>query len=223
MTGGDHLVVHKFFRRAEVARQALLRAPDQITRVIHPRCNGLLVRPATRDVRPEPRRRGPVAAFAGDAFIQFECLGARVRRHVKRVASETLRRLLRLAHAKNPANALAHLARKRLVGLRVLILDDPNAVFVLENAAIGAGLDAPVATRGAARAGPRVLTRLRGRTRGPRRSQGGKKNRAAQNDSAPQRPALALRPDSHSFARMERDPRRANRKADSRQKFLYCP
>src|SRR5258708_34679252 len=162
MPGGEHRGAYKVFLRYRGVSLALYRSPAQCSRVVHPLGNGLLMRPTTGGVRPEPRRRGPVAAFAGDAFIQFECLSTGVGRHVKRVAGETLRRLLRLAHAKNPADALAHLARKRLVGLRVLVLDDPNAVLILKNTVIGAGFYTAVATCGAAGTGTCVLACLGG-------------------------------------------------------------
>src|SRR5579864_6497395 len=205
MAGGNHLVVDGFFLGAQVARQAFFRAARQVSRVVHPGSDRLLVGPASRSVWPEPCRRGPMAILAGDAFGQLECPGPRLGRYIERVAGQTLRGLFGFSYAQDAPHALTDQARERLVGLGVLILHHPNAVFILENAAIGARLDAAMATGRTAGAGPGVLARFSGSSGGGRHRQRGRNNRAPQN-SAPQRPALPPRPDSHSFAWMQRAP-----------------
>ena len=219
MPGGDHFMVDEFFLRAKVAREALLRAPGEVPRVVHPGGNRLLVRPVARRVRAEPCRRRTVAALAADAFAEIECLGARLGRHIERVAGKTLRRLFGFAEAQDSPHALADRPGERVIRFRVLVLHGPDAVFVLKNAVIGARLHAAVATRGTAGAGPRIFAGVRGRIRGARRIQRGKKNRAEPNHGASQRQSLGLRPDSHSCARMEPCLLRAGRGAGPRQNF----
>ncbi len=223
MACGDHFVIDEFFLCPEVARQAFLRAPSEVSRVIHPGGNRLLVSPVARRVRAKPCRSRPVAAFATDAFAQVESSGAHLGRHVKRVAGETLRRLLGLADAQDAPHPLAGRTGERVIRFRMLVLHGPDAVFVLKYAAIGARLHAAVATGGTAGAGPRVFAGFSGRIRGAHRTQRGKKNRAEANYGASQRQSLGLRPDTHSCARMEPCLIRASRGAGPCQKFLYCP
>src|SRR6202035_1376789 len=92
---------------------------------------------------------------------------------------------------------------ERVIRLRMLILHGPNAVFVLKNAVIGARFHAAVATRGTARAGPRIFAGVRGRMCGTRWIQPGKTNRAKPKHGASQRHTSGLRPDCHSCARIE--------------------
>src|ERR1700688_3638508 len=84
----------------------------------------------------------------------------------------------------------------------MLIFHDPDAVFVLKNAIIGARHHAAVATGGTAGAGPRIFAGV-GRIRGSRRIRSSKKKSAEPNHGASQRQSLGLSPDSHSSARMQ--------------------
>jgi len=90
----------RFFLRAEVARQAFFSTPGEVSGVVHPGGNGLLVRPVARRVRAKPRGSGSMAALAADAFAQIKSFGARIGRDVKRVAGETFRRQLGFAEAR---------------------------------------------------------------------------------------------------------------------------
>ena len=139
------------------------------------------------------------------------------------MTSKTLRRLLGLAEAKDTSHAFADRTRERVVGFRVLVLDDPNAVLVLKNTVIGTGLDAAVATGGTAGAGAGVLAGLRWMAGSPHRGQQCKKNRTARNNSASREPVLPLRRDSHSFARMERNPQLRELCHAPAHKFLILP
>ena len=77
MARGDHFVVHEFFLRAEVAREALFGSLDEVARVVHPGLHGLRVRPAARGVRAEPAGSGAVATLAAHAIAQIERFRAR--------------------------------------------------------------------------------------------------------------------------------------------------
>ena len=184
MPGSDHFVIYKFFLRAEVAGEALLGAPDEVPRVIHPGRDGLFVRPGARRVRAKPSGRGAVAALAAHAFAQIEGSGAHLGRNVERMACETFCGLLGFAKAQDFPHALANRPGQRVVGFRVFIFHGPDAVFVLKNAAVGARCDAAVATCRTTGAGTGVLAGVRGRPRSAWRMRRNKKNRAQANRGA---------------------------------------
>ena len=54
MSRGDHLVVHFFFCRAQMAVQTIFRAPRQRAQVQHAELERLLVRPALYRMRTQP-------------------------------------------------------------------------------------------------------------------------------------------------------------------------
>jgi hypothetical protein len=94
-----------------------------------------------------------VTIFAANAVAQFESLGPLIGGNVKRVAYQTLRRLIRGTNVKNFADA--HRDRVTQDGERpgVLVLGDPDAVLVLKDTGCSLRLDAAVATASRAAAG----------------------------------------------------------------------
>ena len=106
------------------------------------------MRPRSCRVRPEPRRRRPMAIFAGYPFRNFKRASALLRRRIQRVARQALRRFFGLrAQFQDPRHPLADLSSQRLVRPAVLILDDPCRIFALQNPAPSDGLHASVTTR----------------------------------------------------------------------------
>src|ERR1700728_8792 len=73
------------------------------------------------------------------------------------MACQAPRRIFGAAQRKNFGHALANRAGESGVGFGMLVFDDPNAVFVLQNAIIGARTDASVARSRGAGARPGVF------------------------------------------------------------------
>ncbi len=161
MAGSNHFVVNKFFFCAEVAFEAFFRAMNDVARIAHAERDGFFVRPVTRSVRAEPGGGGAVAIFARDAFGEFEGAAALVGCGVQRVAGKTFRRFFGFSvEFQDAGDAFANFTGQRLIGVAVLVLDDPGGILVLQNAAARDGFDAAVATRGGAGAGANVLASL---------------------------------------------------------------
>jgi len=154
-------VVDEFLFRPEVALQAFFGAMNDVARVMHARGDGFFVRPVARGVRTEPGRGWAMAVFAGDAFGYLEWPAALLGRGVKRVAREALRSFFRFrAQLQNAGHPFADIASQRLVGVAVLVLDDPGRIFVLQDPAASDRLDAAVAACRGARARSDVFHRL---------------------------------------------------------------
>src|ERR1700730_10723793 len=114
-----------------------------------------------RGMLPQPPLRWPVAVFAGNTVRNFERPPALFRRSVQGVARQTLRCLLGLGRKlKDARHALANASCQRLMGPAMLLLNDPGAIFVLQNAAARDRFDAAVATRCSAGARSYVFSRL---------------------------------------------------------------
>src|SRR5260370_2590142 len=106
------------------------------------------MRPRSYCVRPHPRRRRPVAVFAGHAFRNFKRASALLRRRIQRVARQALRRFLGFrAHFQDARHPFANLSSQRLLRPAVLIIADPRRIFLLQNPAACDGLHASVTTR----------------------------------------------------------------------------
>ncbi len=125
------------------------------------------MRPVAGRVRPKPAGSGSVAILAGNALGNFEGPPALVRCGVQRVADEAFRRFFRFAsELQNAGHALSHLARERLIGAAVLVLQNPGGVLGLQDAAVRNGFHAAVTARCGARSRSDVLNGLLGRRSG---------------------------------------------------------
>ena len=142
---GDHLVIDEFVLAAEMAGEAFIGAQSNVSQVGHAGLYGLLVRPIAFGVRAEPCGGGSVAALAAHTLAEIERAGAVGSGHIQSVAGEAFRRFLGFPDVQNRGHALADHSGERLIGLRVLVAHDPNAVFVLLDAIVGARGDAAVA------------------------------------------------------------------------------
>src|SRR5258706_8702748 len=91
MAGRDHFMIHEFFASAQVTGEALLRAMDEIARVVHARFDGLLMSPAASGVRAQPVGRRPVTALATHAVRRIERASTLIDRNIERMAGEALR------------------------------------------------------------------------------------------------------------------------------------
>ena len=80
------------------------------------------------------------------------------------MAGQAPRGRLGLAQPKDARHSLADVSGQGLVGLRVLVLNDPRAVFILEDVVFRARCHASMAARGGARPRPRVFSRAIVRT-----------------------------------------------------------
>src|SRR5208282_4082248 len=129
-----------------MAREAHFAALDQVARVVHAQGDGLLVRPASFRVAAEPCGRGTVAILAAYAITQIKSMRSLRRGDIERMTREALRRRLGFAHIQNGGHPFTHSSGERDKCFGVLIADDPNAVFILADAIIGARRDTPVAT-----------------------------------------------------------------------------
>ena len=145
MTGRDHLVLHGFGGIAEMARQALFIAFDQIPGVVHAERDGLLVVPVAGRVGTQPVRGGAVTAFATDSVANVERLRLLVVGNHEAVACEASCGRSRLDTEVAP-NSFSNVAGQCGERAGVLILDRPSAVFILQDEAVRAGLNAAMAT-----------------------------------------------------------------------------
>ena len=123
----DHLVINKFAFRSQMAFQAFPGAMNHVSSVVHSQRHGFLVRPQFCRVWPQPRRRWPVAVFAGYAFRNFKRASALLRRRIKRVARQALGSFFRLgAQFQDARDAFTNFTGQRLIRAAVLVLDDPR-------------------------------------------------------------------------------------------------
>src|SRR3989442_11546999 len=106
------------------------------------------MRPRFCRVRPQPRRRRPVAVFAGYAFGNFKRASALLRSWIECVAHQALRRFFRLrAQFQDTRHPFSDVSDERLIRAAMLVLDDPRRIFILKNAAARYGPHASVTTR----------------------------------------------------------------------------
>ncbi len=150
MSSGNHLVIDEFIRRSQMAGQAFGAAVLEVARVVHAELNRLLVRPIFCSVRTQPSRGRTVTVLATHPFGQLERLRLLVWGNVKCMAGQAFRRFRRRPNIQNRANVLGNLVLEHTVSSRVLVLGNPDCVFVLENSRCGLGLDAAMATAGGA-------------------------------------------------------------------------
>src|SRR5579863_908749 len=108
MSGGDHLVVNRLFRRAQMAAQAYSTAHLQIPCVVHAKLDGLLVRPVSRGMRAEPSRCRAVTVLATDTLAKLEGLGLLLWGHIERMANQAFPGFLRRADFKDRAHILGN-------------------------------------------------------------------------------------------------------------------
>ena len=160
VTGGNHFVIDEFLAGAEVAFEALFSARDDVAGVRHVEFDGLgvFLGRVFGGVLAEPALGGAVAIFAAYAFGDFECAAMLLRSCVQGMAGEAFGRIFGpCAQLEDAGHALADISGEGLVGAAVLVLENPRGIFVLQDAAVGDGLDAAVATGGGARTWPNVF------------------------------------------------------------------
>src|SRR5579862_5050430 len=145
-----------------MATQAFLAALGEISRVIHPRGERFLVCPVALSVWTEPCGGRPMAVFTAYAFAQIKGSSSLCRRYIERMAGQAFWRRFSFAHAQNRRHSLADCPFQRRICLRVFILDDPCAVFVLQHTIFGARSYAPVAGTRRTRTRSRVSRDLAG-------------------------------------------------------------
>jgi len=154
VASSDHFVIDEFLTGTEMAFEAPFGAGDDVARVRHMQLDGfgVFLGRVFGGVLAEPALGGAVAAFAAYAFGDFVGTAAQLGRRSQSVAGEALLRFFGFgAEFEDASHALADIASEGLVGAAVLILENPGGVFVLQDAAVGDGLDAAMATGGGTR------------------------------------------------------------------------
>ncbi len=79
MSGGDHLVIDKFFRGAHVTVQAGVAADSNIAQIDHAKFRlllGRLILPTLDRMRTQPARSRTMTTLATHAVVQVKSLGA---------------------------------------------------------------------------------------------------------------------------------------------------
>ena len=135
MSGGDHLMIDKFFRGADVTVQAGVAANSNIAQIDHAEL-GLLLRrlilPTLDRMRTQPACCRTMTALATHAVVQVKSLGALLGGNRQGVTCQTffvlLRRRLQIQDAPD---AERYIVRKHLISASVFILCGPDAVFIL--------------------------------------------------------------------------------------------
>ncbi len=133
-----------------MAFQTFFGAMDDVARIEHSKiANGscMLFRRFSFCMLAKPGLRRAVAILAAHTFGNFKRAAALLRRRIKRVTCQALRRIFgSLAKFQNACHAFADGAGERLIRAAVFVLQNPSCVFGLKNAALSNGLDAAVAT-----------------------------------------------------------------------------
>src|SRR5271155_2131379 len=115
--------------------------------------------PVFRRMRTQPAGRWTVTVLATDPVTQFERLGLLLGGYIERVTYQAPGGLGgRFAEIQNSADTQGNVVLQHIESSGVLVLRDPDGVFVLENSGGGLRLHAAVATTGRASTGAVVLT-----------------------------------------------------------------
>ena len=135
MSGGDHLVIDKFFRGADVAVKTGVAANCNIPQIDHAELGlllGRLILPAFDCMRTQPACSGAVTAFATDTVVQIKSLGTLLGGNRQGVACQTFFVLLRRGlQIQDAPDAERYIVRQHLISASVFILCGPDAVFIL--------------------------------------------------------------------------------------------
>src|SRR5208282_1624323 len=116
------------------------------------------MRPVLRRMRTEPSRCRTVTVFATDSVAKLEGLRLLLRRHIERVADQALSGLGRRSDIQNFADSLGDAVLEHAESTGVLVLRNPDRIFVLKNARGGLRLHAAMAATGRASAATVVFT-----------------------------------------------------------------
>ena len=116
------------------------------------------MRPVLCRMRTQPSRRRTVTVLATDAVVKLKRLRLLLRWHVKRVTDQTLGGLSRWSDIQDSPDTLRDIILQHTESSSMLVLRDPDCVFILENARGRLRLHAAVATAGRTSARAVVLT-----------------------------------------------------------------
>ncbi len=140
MPGCNHFVIHRLRAVAEMARKALLIAANRIARVIEPERDRFGVIRILRRMRTKPVRCGAMTTLAAHTVIAVECAGLLIVGNLERMATLAFGRRRGIDNVQVACDAFANISGQGGKRPRMLILNRPGGVFVLENGIVRARL-----------------------------------------------------------------------------------